>query len=216
MTVKKQRRGKRRKYVFTSPKIQGILDEPLTPKQWELYQANQALIGFCYSRLRRRYSMYLNPLEQERLFECLDNRLIRAAQSYDATTGYKFATFAYACLVRTGWQDYLRDRDKRSRTQSLDQPAEVSGDTLLRSVPDPRARPEAEVSNRLDYPQQRLWLLLQMGERVLERIEQNVIEGRTYGEIARLEGVSPQAVRASVIKALDRVRDSLWCRVEGK
>lgn len=164
---------------------------------------NQRLVGHLYKRALRACAVPLDPIEQELLWDCMQNRLIRAVQSYDPDTGNAFSTFAYACIWWTGWQDYRRECRDRVWSLSLDRDLpDASGDTALVFAPGS----EDDLDADLDFQARLVWLRTIIGERRTGLLVRNIVYGESYAEIARDLGYSKEGIRRLILEALAIVR----------
>lgn len=183
-----------------------LLDEPLTPEQWALYLDNQGLKGLCYGKLLRR-TVWLEPPAREALWDCLDNRLIRAAQSYRPEYGVKFSTFAVTCMERTGWQDFAKWCKRNSHRLSLDyevENRETGGFDVLAGLIDDGAALETE--QRLDYEERVAWLRRLIGEKAADLLIRRHVHEASMKQLAAEEGVSKESIRIRLNDALGRLQ----------
>lgn len=205
-------RPRRHRTLYDLP---GVLDRPLTDAQWELYLRNQPLIGYCYSKCARR-CMALSPAEEEALWECLDRRLIRAAQEFRPELGWKFSTFACKCLLWSGYADFTRKNRNRVRTQSLDQDVDnpqslydYGPDTYLVFAPGT----EEDTGAQLDFAARVAWMTRLVGTRRADWIVRHVCFGESLAALARQAKVSKECVRQNIQAALGLLRKEMEGRV---
>lgn len=165
---------------------------PLTPVQWNVYQANTKLVTWV---VRRYYAMH--AADREIIESAADDALIRCCRSFQFPRGLQFSTYSTPAVQRAA-----ADAAKRITLQAF-----AAAD---RAVPTPDAiddvdRADAGAGVRaacdavLDAVPER-WRLVWLARQ----------DGRTLAALGLELGLSKERVRQIEEKVRDLLADALW------
>lgn len=185
--------------------LHGVLPQPLTESQWALVHGNMGLVGMMYTNARKSLPD-LTTVEQERLWDCLEARLIRAAQSYRPELGWQFSTFACVCMCRSGWEDFQRASERQPRRPSLSQEFSAASDDTLDVYAIAEADVIADLAESLDLADLLMRIRRVVGKRDADMIERRYIHGDTLEVMGKRRGCSKERIRQVLAKALEKLR----------
>ncbi|MCM1229075.1 MAG: sigma-70 family RNA polymerase sigma factor [Ruminococcus flavefaciens] len=123
--------------------------------------------------------------------------LLRAIASFDMNRGVKFSTFAEVCIVNQMKTFLAKSRKNPVSCESLD---DISADSISEEK-----TPESIYIDKEFFSE--LWHAV---DSILSETERKiftlVIEGRSYGETARILGISDKAVDNAMQRARRKIR----------
>ena len=162
----------------------------------QLYTLNRPLMY----RWLKPYENHKNPMDD--LLQNAYFGLLRAAQSYDASKGYKFTTYLYWYILSTA-----RMRDTSRDALSLDEPLKEDSTTPLYAViADADIEPTEDAIEREDTAVQVRRAVDRLEQRYRDIIHTRYFEGVPLTRAAKNCGLSPERVRQLESKALRKLR----------
>ena len=158
-----------------------------------LFNRNRTFVVHCLSRMVR------NDAVAQELAQSVFIRVYRARAAYEPTA--KFSTWLYRIATNVGL-NYFRDEKKTRRNFSLDVPQSVR---FLREAAD-RALPVEERLVRETVAAEIREAIRALPPKQRAAMVMHKYQDMDYGEIARVLGCTPSAVKAMMFRAYETLR----------
>ena len=192
------------KWNKTCSDLPGVKDQRLTEDQHSLILDNMGLLWQCYHQTWPR--MCLTEIQKENLLDHLQNKLIRAAQGFDKTRGFRFSTYATWCL-KSGVRDFLGRLHRRIITVNYDDAVSDGGDELPleRLI----SREETDPIEGLSYEELVERIRSVVGDHDTEILIKRHVLGVTLNQLGAEGNYSKERARQILFRIRERLQERL-------
>ena len=185
----------------------------MTPEATRLVEANIKLAQKLAWEYARKWGLLPKlRIDMDDLLSIMYLELCNAAQSYDPTRGYTFATYFYQCALNAARMLIRNSHTHRRRASitavSLDMPVDAEGRTLADMIPADAPTPEDIACAASDVAMLRRSIAA-LPERSQKILYMHYWQGMQQWRIGEVTGMAQASVSRTLRGSRQRIKDTI-------